>query len=203
MDNNTQNPSVQSSVQQPIAQPTQAPVQQTVQVQPAQIVPQPQPPVPTGGHPEQGPLTGGIQPSEAAALSETEAVTVATDDQAAQPDTIADAAEVQREAADMQIQESQPALELSQELKDVGVKENAIQAPEEQLTQIVDKAEQPDTQTAASGISLSSPPQQVEETQKKSGIRDSLKWLASLILYQWKKLQNKEIEQKSTEQINT
>jgi hypothetical protein len=190
MDNTALNPQLQ---QQPSAQNTAA------QATPAAIPPQqPTPPVapqqPISGHPEQGPAGGGIPVREAAPIADSEAVATVSDDQAVIPDAVSDAVEVVHETApDITVQEAHPAVEVSPQLQEAGVEKGTDaereHLPEEQLTKVHEDLKQADTQTAASGISLSSTPLQVEEAQKKSGIRDSLKWFATFILRQWKKVQ--------------
>lgn len=188
MDDTAQNTAVRT-VQQPIVSPV---------VQPQVVSPVQQPPIPpaspvTGGRPEQAPGATGLPPREAAPTDEAEAVTTATDDSASQPDGVSDAADVQHEtSADIPIAEAHPAVEAAT-LKEAGVKpgEDAEQHNREEGQLIVqeEEATKPDTQASAAAISLNSSPEQVKQVAQKSRIRDSLKWFATVIMYQWKKLQ--------------
>lgn len=212
MDTTAQNPST-SSAQQPaqtIPVQSQTP-QSTGGVQPdtistsvnvsqspaspavTQSDPVPQPI--SGGHPEQAPGNRGLPPREVAPVDETESVATVSDDQAVVPDEATDADNKQQEAADVKMQESHPQVEVSKELQEAGVEKgedaDRDKLPEEQIAKADDAAKQPDTQASASGVPLPMTAQQAEEVKKKSKIRDSIKWLAELILYHWKKLQVK------------
>lgn len=220
MDNTAQNPqgTTQPIVQNPVAQsntvPTPVVAQQSAgpvappQTNAAQpdtvstsgnvpqtpVQPVPQQPI-SGGNPEQAPVTKGLPTREAAPVDETEVTATVSDDQAVVPDEAADADIKQQEAADVKLQESHPQVEVAKELQEAGVEKGEDaerdKLPEEQIAKPDDAAQQPDTQAAASGVTLPMSLQQAEDTKKKSKIRDSLKWLAELIIYEWRQLQVK------------
>lgn len=192
MDDTALNPQVPS--QQP---PVQNPVVAANTVQTPAPAPQAGSPVMqpqvTGGHPE-SPGRSGLPTRDAAPVEEAEAVTTASDDQAAVPDAVSDAASIAHETApDQMIQESHPAVEVSPQLQEAGVEKGPdaekSNLPEEPLVKTEEAAKQPDTQTAASGISLTSSPLQIKEVQDKNGIRSSLKWFATILLRQLKRMQ--------------
>jgi hypothetical protein len=198
MDDTALNPQLQQPI--PTQGSTQVPVQNALQSDAVRPVPpqQPAPPVapqqPISQHPEQGPVASGLPAREAAPVADSEAVATVSDDQAVVPDGVSDAADIQHEAAPaIAVQEAHPAVEVSPQLQEAGVEKGKDaereHLPEEQLAKIDEVTAQPDTQTAASGISLASTPLQVEEVKKRAGIRDSLKWLATYILRQLKKIQ--------------
>lgn len=183
-----------SAVQQPNAQqPTSVPPAATQGGQS-------QPPVPPsgqviqGGRPEQG--------SSSISVDAQAAVAPTPDDQGAKPDEVSSAVDTQREVADVQMQESQPAVELVQEVKDAGVKEGEDaakeQLPDEQLS-VGQQAAQQAPASDAQQSDLPMPQAKAEETTKKSGIRDSLKWFAFLVIYQWKKLKFEEKKEEKKE----
>lgn len=198
MDDTAQNPQLQN---QSPAQVT--PVDNVPPAVPQQPVqPVSQPPV-AGGRPEQGPIRSGLPTREAAPIDEADASPTATDDQAALPDEVSDASNVQQaETGDIKLQEAHPQVEISKELKEAGIEEGKDaqkdQIPGEQIVIKDDQAMQPDTQASASAISLATPPVQLEEVIKKSGIKDSIKWFAKKLTYLLKKMQMKPEEQKNT-----
>lgn len=197
MDDTAQNPQQDQQMQPSVPQVPQQPVAPVVA----------QPPM-TGGRPE-APMSAGLPPREAAPIANAEAgAQTASDDQAAMPDEVADASNVQtKEAADIQIHEAHPQVEIARELQEAGVEQGKDAEPsqreEEQLKteQVAHPSSEdlrPDTQSAASGISLASDPLQLEEVKKKSGIREAIKWLATSLIRQLKKMNMKPEDQKST-----
>jgi len=189
MDDTALNPQQQS-------QPT-APAQPVLPQQPVRPVEQPQV---TGGHPEAP--TRGLPPREAAPIDNAEAgAQTASDDQAAQPDQVSDAADVQqKEAGDQMMQEAHPQVEIAPELQKAGVEQgkdaDSSHREEEQLK--TDASAKPDTQASASGISLATDPIQLAEVKKKYGIREAIKWLAVSLIRQLKKMNMKPEDQKTT-----
>lgn len=171
----------QSSSAKPIQQDDQQGSPATQQQTTTQTVPV------SGGRPEQGAFAGS---------SVREATPV--DAQVQQPDEVSGVADIQKESTDIQVQESQPAVELSQEVRDAGVQEGEDAAkqskPEEQL-QTGSKADYQTVVGAQPPFTISVPEEQAKADQQKSGIRDSLKWFASLVLYQWKKFHRIEKEE--------
>lgn len=202
MDDTAQNPQTQQNQQNTQVSPVQSVVGQTPPAVPQPSVAQtPGMPSPSR-NPEQGPVGSGLPSREAASVGDPEAVTTATDDQAAIPDEAADAGTMQSEAVDVRLQESHPQVEVAKELQEAGVEQGEDakpeQLPEEQITKPDDKAAQPDTQASASGVSLSSSPVQLQEVKRKNGIRNSIKWLATALLRQLKRMAIKPEDQKST-----
>ncbi len=187
MDDTAQNPQQQN--------------QQTQPVMPQQPVRPVESPQVTGGRPE-APLSTGVPPREAAPIDNAESgAQTSSDDNASMPDEVADASAVQtKEAADIQMQESHPQVEIAHELQEAGVEQGedaeSSQREEEQLK--TEQVTHPDTQSSASGISLASDPLQLEEVQKKSGIREAIRWLATALIRQLKRMNMKPEDQKST-----
>lgn len=168
---------------------------------PQQPAPAPSAPTeqPVGKHPEHAPVTTPPPTGE---------VTVAG------PDTISDASDVadiaspsasdavaEANATDAQqvseatVKESQPAVEVPHELQEVGIEqgEDAKQErPEEQQkVDVTLPKEQPSNAYVMGPQPLPMDYPQAVATQKSSKIRDSIKWLATLIKYQWEQLQAK------------
>ena len=119
-------------------------------------------------------------------------------DQVGVPDEVADAADVQREAAPVPtVSETQKPVELSQAEKAVGVEPTPpASQPEEQLA----VSDNPDVQSGIAAIAASPSPTAeqeayVEQTKKKAGFRDSIKWFAELVLYRLKKMRFAQMNQ--------
>lgn len=137
-----------------------------------------------GRHPEHAPVAASAPVAEAPLSG---------------PDTVSDASDVadSQQAPDVVIKESHPAVEVPQELKEAGVEQgmDAKQDRPEEQQQVhvtLPKVSAPSMDLpVVEAQPLPMDYQQAIVTQKSSKIRDSVKWLATLIKYQWEKLQAK------------